>query len=115
MQGPASRLIRSQGRTYTIQNATGGDGRSVPDYSDDGTLVGVLEQRRMPRVATDSAGEDVETDLELRTVNETTAIQPAGTADEYPSLLVDPNGREYRVINTFSEDGGVTVLTLLRD
>jgi hypothetical protein len=48
MNGPAHRLIRSEGAEYTVRNAPGGGGRDTPDYSDDGIVVGVLEQRGMP-------------------------------------------------------------------
>jgi len=117
MHGPALRLIQTHGREYTVRNATGGSGgRDTPDYADDGTLVGVLEQRRMPQTATDSAGEDVEADLEIRAVpDDGVTIQPAGTADGYPTELLHPDGPTYRVLDEFPEDSGVTVLTVVTD
>lgn len=121
MNGPAERLIERMGKTYTIRNASGGaGGRDTPSYSDDGTLVGVLEQRGMPRTVTDSGGGDVEADLEIRAVIPSgTTIQPAGTADGYPTLLVHPSapdpgtGPTYRVVDHFPEDSGVDVLTVV--
>jgi len=116
MKGAASRLIRQRGREYTVENASGGDGRDVPTYSPDGTIVGVLERRGMPRTMTDSAGEEIQTDTELRAVvDDGVTIQPAGTADGYPSKLIHPNGNEYRAIQSHPEDSGVTVIALIRD
>jgi hypothetical protein len=116
MNGPAHRLIRSQGVKYTVRNAPGGGGRDTPDYNDDGTVVGVLEQRGMPRTATDSSGADVEADLEIRAVPEdSVTIREAGSADGYPTKLVHPQGQTYRVLARFPEDSGVTVLTVVRD
>ena len=116
MTGPARRLIRSWGRTYTVQNATGGSGRSVPDYSDDGTLIGVLERRGRPQTATDSDGTDVETDLELRAVtDEATTLWPAGSNDGHPTLLKHPTGQTYRLLSTHPEDSGVTVLIVVNE
>lgn len=115
MHGPAKRLIQSRGVEYTIRNATGGSGgRDVLSYADDGTLVGVLEQRGRARTVTDSNGEDVEADLEIRAVLESgSTVQPAGTADGYPSLLVHPSGPVYRVVDHHPEDSGVDVLTVV--
>jgi hypothetical protein len=116
MNGPAQRLIHSQGVEYTVQNASGGGGRDTPDYSDDGTVVGVLEQRGMPRMATDSSGADVEADLEIRAVpGDSVTIREAGSADGYPTKLVHPEGQTSRVLARFPEDSGVTVLTVVRD
>jgi hypothetical protein len=117
MHGPAARLIQSVGREYTIRNASGGSGgRSTPEYSDDGSLAGVLENRSRPATTTDSAGEDVESDLEIRAVpGDDVTVRPAGTADEYPSKLVHPNGHTYRVLDEHKEDGGVTVYAVVTD
>ena len=115
MHGPAQRLIRSHGVEYQLRNASGGGGRDTPDYSDDGTLVGVLEQRGMPRTATDSAGTEVESDLEIRAVVDGQTLREAGSADGYPTKLVHPDGQTYRLLATFPEDSGVTVLTVVRD
>jgi hypothetical protein len=116
MKGPANRLIRSQGVEYTVRNADGGGGRDTPDYSDDGTVVGVLEQRGMPRTATDSSGTDVESDLEIRVIpDDSVLIREAGSADGYPTKLVHPQGQIYRVLATTPEDSGVTVLMVVRD
>jgi hypothetical protein len=115
MDGPVRRLIESTGKQYTVRNATGGGGREAPSYSDDGTLTGVLEQRSRPTVETDSAGEDVESDLEIRAiVDDNTTITPAGSAGAYPTLLIHPDGHEYRVVDEFPEDSGVTVLSVIR-
>lgn len=116
MHGPAQRLIRKHGATYTVRNATGGaGGRDTPDYADDGTeIVGVLEQRGMARTVTDSNGEDVEADREIRAViDASVTIQPAGTADGYPTVLVHPNGQAFRVLDRFPEDSGVDVLAVV--
>lgn len=117
MHGPIQRQIQQRGRTYTVRNATGGSGgRDTPDYSDDGSLQGVLERRGMPRTTTDSNGEDVEADLEVRAVVDSgTTIQPAGTANGYPTKLVHPDGPTYRVLDNQPEDSGVTVLTVVTD
>lgn len=116
MHGPIERHIRQQGVTYTIRNASGGGGRDVPSYTDDGTLTGVLERRSQAQVTTDSAGEEVQTDLELRAIPDSSlSIQPAGSADGYPTILVHPDGYVYRVVDVFPEDSGVTVLTLIED
>jgi hypothetical protein len=110
-------MIRRQGREYTIRNATGGSGgRDTPDYADDGTLTAILERRRRPQTMTDSAGEDLETSLQLRAVPDASVtLQPAGTAGGYPTLLVHPDGPTYRLIDDLPEDGGVRVLTVVRD
>lgn len=118
MKGPAYRLIQSQGNEFDVHNATGGTGgRDTPDYSSDGTVVvGVLEQRGMPKTMKDSAGEDVETDLEIRAVpDDNVTIQTAGTADGYPTKLIHPSGQAYRVIDAFPEDSGVTVFRVVTD
>lgn len=116
MHGPAQRLIQSHGSEYQLRNASGGGGRDIPNYSDDGTLVGVLEQRGMPRTVSDSAGEDVEADLEIRAVtDDSTTLREAGSADGYPTKLVHPSGQTYRLLATFPEDSNVTVLTVVRD
>lgn len=117
MHGPATRLIRKQGSEYTIRNASGGGGRDTPDYSDDGTLTATIERRtQTPDTTTDSGGEDVMSDLELRAVYDSasTTIREQGAAD-YPSKLVHPDGQTYRVVATFPEDGGVTVITVERE
>lgn len=117
MHGAVHRLVRKNGVEYTIRNApdTSGD-REAPNYVDDGTLVGVLEQRRMPTVETLSSGEEVKSNLELRAVYDSsqTTIVDAGESD-YPTKLVHPDGPRYRVLVRHTEDGGVTVLTLERE
>jgi hypothetical protein len=115
--GAVRRLITQQGAEYTVRNASGGGGgRDTPDYSDDGTLRAVLERRGLPRTVTDSAGEDIETDLELRAVpDDGVAIQSAGVADGYPTKLVHPDGPVYRVVDDHPEDGGVRILTVVRE
>lgn len=118
MNGPTERLIRSRGSEYTIRNATdsGGD-RTTPDYSDDGTLVGVLERRSRPAVESLSSGEEIATDLELRAVydSSSTTIREAGESD-YPTKLNHPDAdRTYRVLAIYPEDSGVTVLSLERE
>lgn len=116
MHGPLQRQIRQRGREYTIRNATdsGGD-RTVPDYSDDGTLVGVVEQREQPSVASLPSGEEVDADLELRAVYDSTAttIRESGV-DDYPTKLKHPDGLTYRVLVKHPEDSDVTVLSLER-
>jgi len=116
--GAVSRLIESEGEDYTIRNATGGGGgRDVPDYSDDGTLTGVLELRsRTAQTTTDSSGEEVETNLIVRAVvDSSTTIREAGESGGWPTLLDHPDGQTYRVVAKFSEDSGVTVLSVVRD
>lgn len=117
MAGAIRRLITQQGREYTVRNATGGGGgRDTPSYDDDGTLRAVVERRGIPKTFTNSAGEDVEADLELRAVpDDGVTIQPAGAADGYPTKLIHPDGRVYRVVDDHPEDGGVTVLTVVRE
>lgn len=116
MHGPAQRLIKKRGREYTVRNASGGGGgRDVPDYSDDGTLVGVLEQRGRPTTVTDSSGEEVESDLEIRAVDVTPAIREAGSAAGPPTKLAHPDGQTFEVLAKHPEDSGVTVLTVVRD
>jgi hypothetical protein len=117
MPGATRRLIQQAGTDYTVRNATGGGGgRDIPSYQDDGTLRATIERRGLPRTVTDSAGEEVEADLELRAVpDDDVTIQAAGTADGYPTLLVHPDGQTYRVVDHHTEDGGVTVLTVVRD
>lgn len=114
MQGPSQRLIQKFGKEYTIRNATGGGDRDLPTYSDDGTLTGVLERRGRPRTVTDSAGTELEADLEIRAIVESsTTIESAAATDSYPTKLVHPNGTTYRVIQDHEEDGGVTVLPVV--
>ena len=113
--GPSARAIRSLGQSYTVRNASGGGGRDVPQYADDGTLIAVLERRGLPRTVTDSGGEEVETDLEVRAVPNAATLREAGSADGYPTKLVHPDGRAFRVLNIHEEDGGVAVLTVTRE
>jgi len=115
MHGPAQRLIHQRGSDYTIRNASGGGGRDTPSYSDDGTLTAVLERRTRPSIVEISGGEEVESELELRAVydSSTTTIVEAGQSD-YPSKLEHPDGQTYRVLATYPEDSGVTVITVER-
>jgi hypothetical protein len=116
MIGPQARNIRQRGKTYTIRNATdsGGD-RTAPSYSDDGTLTGVLERRGMATVETLSSGDEVETDLEIRAVvDSSTTIVEAGS-DDYPTKLDHPSGLTYRVLARYPEDSGVDVLSVERE
>lgn len=117
MLGPIARMIRSQGVEYDIKNAGGaGGGRSTPSYSADGTLVGVLESRGMPQTATDSDGTEVETDLEIRAVpDDATTLIAAGSGDGYPTLLDHPSGQTYRLLDKYTEDGGISVLTVVTE
>ena len=115
MHGPAQRLIRQGGSEYTVRNASGGGGRGGGNYADDGDLVGVIERRGRPRTFSDSAGEDIDADLEIRTVGtEDVTIRPAGDAGEYPTVLVHPSGQTYRVVDDHVEDGGVHVLAVVQ-
>jgi hypothetical protein len=114
MHGPAQRLIKSRGTEYTVRNASGGGGRSSPDYSEDGTLTGVLERRTRPTVETLSSGETVESELEIRAVDVAPTIVGQGGSD-YPSKLVHPDGQTFEVVTSHPEDSGVTVLTVVRD
>ncbi|WP_089650336.1 hypothetical protein [Halobacterium hubeiense] len=115
MKGAAYRLIKSQGREYDVLNASGGGGRDVPTYAPTGTLVGVLERRGRPRTTTDSAGEEVETDKEIRAIVEDVDLVEAGESNSYPTKLIHPDGYEYRVLDAHPEDSGVTVLAVLED
>lgn len=117
MHGAARRLILAQGSEYTLRNATGGGGRDTPDYSDDGTLVGVLERRsRSPGTEKDSSGAEVDASLEIRAVTDSgTTIHEPGEETDYPTKLVHPTGQTYEVVAVFPEDSGVTVLTVVRD
>lgn len=116
MHGAARRMILAQGTEYTVRNATrGSGGRDVPNYSDAGTLTGVLEQRGMPRTVKNSGGTEVETDLEIRSVPDSpNALHEAGEEGHYPTHLVHPDGMTYRVLAIPPEDSGVTVLTVVR-
>lgn len=114
MLGPVKRMIASQGSEYTVRNASGGGGRDTPDYSDDGTLTGILERRSRPSVETLSSGEEIASELEIRAVDIGPDIVGAGDSD-YPSKLVHPSGQTFEVVATYPEDSGVTVLTVVRD
>lgn len=116
MKGPLERMIRQRGEEYTVRNATGGSGRESPSYSDDGSVTGVIERRGQPRVTTDSAGEDVEVDLEIRVADTSgTTITESGASDSYPTRLIHPDGNEYVVLEAHPEDSNVTVLSVVRD
>lgn len=117
MHGPVQRLIQSQGAEYTVRNASGGGGRDTPTYSDDGSLVAVIERRGLARTVTGSDGSDVAADLELRAVvDDTTTIREAGSSSGYPTKLVSSTTSVvYRVVDSYLEDGGVTVLTVVED
>lgn len=127
MHGPAQRMIQSQGDEFLIRNAPETGDRETPSYSDDGTLVGVLEQRSRPTVETLSSGEDVEADLEIRAVPDAgTTIRGAGETGRPTKLIPGPEygdhyGDSYShdealvVVATHTEDGGVTVLTVVWD
>lgn len=133
MHGAVQRMIKSQGREYTIRNASGGGGRDTPSYSDDGTLRGVLEQRDRPTTVKDSSGEEIVSDLQIRAVDVDATIRAAGHSDGYPTKLVvkvlQPHygsgayaggsysygERVYRVLDEHVEDAGVQVLTVVKD
>jgi hypothetical protein len=116
MIGPQARNIRQRGVEYTIRNATDSSGdRTTPSYSDDGTLVGVLERRGMATVETLSSGDEVETDLELRAVVDDSGALVEAAEDDWPTKLEHPDGLVYRVLAKYPEDSGVTVLTLERE
>jgi hypothetical protein len=112
--GPAQRLIKSEGVEYTVRNASGGGGRDAPSYDADGSLTGVLERRTRPSIELVSSGEEVASELEIRTVDPTPQIVGQGESD-YPTKLDHPSGRTYEVIATYPEDSGVLVLTVVRD
>jgi hypothetical protein len=116
MHGQAQRLIRKQGVEYTVHNASGGGGRDTPDYSgDDGTLVGVLEQRSRPRRDADSSGTEIVSDLEIRAVVDSAlTIRESENTDDYPTRLEHPDGQTYEVLASFPEDSGVTVFSVVR-
>jgi len=112
--GAVENLIRKTGVEYDIRNASGGGGRAAPSYGADGTLPGVLEQRGTPTTATDSSGNEVETDSEIRAiVDDGIKLREAGSADGYPTLLDHPTDRTYRLLSITTEDGGVSVLTVV--
>lgn len=120
-------MIKSRGREYTVRNASGGGGRDTPSYSDDGSLIGVVERRGMPRTVRDSSGADVESDLEIRAIPDGVTLREAGSASGYPTkLFAEPlygdsygelyaHGPAYRLLEKHTEDAGVTVLTVVRD
>jgi len=113
--GAVARLISSEGKEYTVRNASGGGGRDTPDYSDDGTLVGVMERRsRTAQTAKASSGEEIETNLEIRAVDITPTIREAGESGGYPSRLAHPSGQTFEVVESHPEDSGVTVLSVVR-
>jgi hypothetical protein len=116
MIGPQTRNIRQRGKTYTIRNASDSNSdRTVPSYSDDGTLVGVLERRSQPTVVTLPSGDEIETELQLRAVIDSgTTIVEAGS-DDYPTKLDHPSGLTYRVLVRHPEDSGVDVLSVERE
>lgn len=116
MKGAALRLIRKLGREYTVRNATGGSGGlDTPDYADDGTVIGgAIERRSRPQAMADSAGEDVDGEAQIRIIpKDGVTISPAGGEGSYPTRLVHPDGVVYEVVDTFIEDGGVHVLTVV--
>lgn len=117
MHGPQQRLIQSQGTEYTVRNASGGGGRDTPTYSEDGTLVAVIEQRSLPRTVSDSDGADVEANLELRAVlDDSITLREAGAGDGYPTKLEsNTTSVVYQVVDQHVEDGGITVLTVVED
>ncbi|WP_324757090.1 hypothetical protein [Haloarcula montana] len=115
MTGAAYRLIKKRGKEYDIRNASGGGGRSTPSYSPDGSIIGVLESRGMPKTVTLSDGSEAETRTEIRVVPDDQTIRPEGDADGYPTKLDHPNDTTYRVIDRYEEDGGVIVLTVIED
>ena len=114
MKGPAYRLVQKFGKTYQIRNATGSSARESAGYTDDGTIKGVMEQRGTPTTVTDSSGQEVEASIEIRCIIDGQTIIPAGVADTYPSVVIHPDGTEYRVMDKLPEDGGVDVLTVVR-
>lgn len=116
MMGPQARNIRQRGREYTIKNASDSNAdRTVPSYSGDGTLVGVLERRSQPTVVTLPSGDEIETELQLRAViDSTTTIVEAGS-DDYPTKLDHPDGLSYRVLVKHPEDSGVSILSVERE
>jgi hypothetical protein len=117
MHGPAQRHIRQRGTEYEVRNATGsGSDLDMPNYSKTNTLVGTLEQRqRTPSVEGQSSGEDIDRELEVRAVYDTSqvTIREQGESD-YPTILRHSSGRDYRVIATHPEDSGVTVIAVER-
>jgi hypothetical protein len=117
MDAPVRRLIRDRGTRYTVRNAdrdTTRGARDTPSYQDAGTIVGVL-QRGDPRpdVSVDSDGTEIEGELQLRCVDPA-GVREAGNADGYPTRVRHPDGRTYRVVASYLEDSGVTVLSLER-
>jgi len=116
MKGAERRMIKSSGKEYTIRNASGtSGGRDIPNYTDDGTLWGVLGSTS-PSATTDSAGTEIEADLEIRAVYDTSSTTIRGVGESgQPSKLVHPNGTVYRVLDHHDEDGGVTVLSVARE
>lgn len=117
MHGPIQRQIASRGSAYNVFNASGGGGRDTPQYSFDVQITGTLERRGRPRTVKDSDGNEIEADLEIRSVpDDTVTIREAGSADGYPTKLTGgPVSKTYRVLHKHAEDGGVTVLTVTED
>lgn len=115
MKGPAQRLILKAGTEYNVLNSDGGGGRDTSSYSKTGTIIGILESRGMPRTVTDSDGTEVNADREIRAVVHDVALREAGSANGYPTKLEHPDGTVYRVLDTLTEDTGVTVITVVRD
>lgn len=132
MRGAAKRMIRKLGQPIDVYNAAGGGGgRMMTDYDfdlePDGTVRMIFEQRSQSRTVTNSSGSEVESDLEFRCV-----ISDVGYDDEYgdestgdpqiitagdgaATILEDPNGNRFRVLEAFLEHSGVLALAVVED
>lgn len=116
--GVIEQLIEEEGKKYKVRNApSSATSRSAANYTDDGSIVGVINQSRStPNPMTKSDGTEIEPDLEIRAVVDSSqTLRPAGTDDGEPSKLVHPNGNKYRVLDIHEEDSGVTVLPVIKE
>lgn len=116
MEGATYRTILKMGKTYTIQNPTGGSGGTdTPDYEEDGAITGVIERRSIPQFFTDSAGIERETDVQIRSVirDDSLTFYEMGEENQYPSRIIHPDGRQFLLVDKFPEDKGVSVLTVV--
>ncbi|WP_331232693.1 hypothetical protein [Natronorarus salvus] len=116
MLAAQKRMIQRLGKPVTVRNATGGGGRTLPEYEADGEIAMIKERRGMPRTLTDSDGSETEVSIELRCVPDGAdpELSPAGEGSQ-PTLLDHPEGTTYRLLDTHVEDGGVVVLSVVED
>lgn len=116
MKGAIGRMIQSLGKEYTVLNADGDTGdRQTPNYTEDGTIFGVLESRSRPATEATSSGEEVSADMQIRTLNADDITLVEQGEFDYPTKFEHPDGYTYELIADQPEDSDVTVLIVVRD